>query len=220
MKKIVFLIFSSCTLLVLDVSAQRQNTYFLKNNGEYVNKADSADFIRIVKEPGKGSTLYPTEEFYVSGHRKSYGYSSRIDPPLYEGQFTSFFENDRIKQSANFVRGKMADTVLSYFPNGKRYSSLFYVQSADSTIVYVESVNDFTGAPLVIAGDGEALLYDEDFKYITGKGNFKNGKYDGVWTGERLPLYHIRSKTPVQGRYASISTASFTRGQVSARGGC
>jgi TonB family protein len=184
MKKIVFLVFSSFILLFASVYAQKQNIYFLKKNGYYVKNVDSADFIRIVQEPEKGSTLYPTKEFYKSGPRKSYGYSSRIDPPLYEGQFLSFFENGKKKQYIKYVNGKITDTTYNYFPNGEMYSALFYTPSGDSSIVYVKSVNDSTGTALVTDGNGHAVFYDEDFEYITGKGNVKNGRYDGEWTGE------------------------------------
>jgi TonB family protein len=184
MKKITFLIFISLILLCVQVSAQKQNVYLLKNNGDYVKNSDSADFIRTVEEPEKGSDLYPTKEFYISGKRKSYGYSSRIDPPLYEGSYLSFFENGIKKHYRVYVKGKITDTTYNYFSNGKVYSTLFYKQSGDSSIVYFKSVNDSTGAAMVTDGNGYAVLYDEEFKYITGKGNVKNGKYDGEWTGE------------------------------------
>ncbi|MBG6234729.1 antitoxin component YwqK of YwqJK toxin-antitoxin module [Pedobacter sp. CAN_A7] len=184
MKYFVFLLFSSLLFVGLHVSAQKKNVYLLKNNGDYVKNADSADFIRSVEEPEKGSNLYPTKEFYMNGTRKSYGYSSKIDPPLYEGTFLSFFENGKKKQYKNYVKGKIIDTAFNYFPNGKVYSTLLYKPSGDSSIVYVKGVNDSTGAAMVTDGNGYAVLYDEDFKYITGKGNVKNGKYDGEWTGE------------------------------------
>jgi len=184
MKKNIFLLCAACMLLVLRVSAQRQNTYYLKNNGDYVKKADSADIIRLVHEPEKGSTLYPTKEFYKSGQRKSYGHSIKIDPPSYEGPFIAFFENGTRKQFLKYDKGRIVDTAYNYFPNGKLYSSLFYKLSGDSSLVYVKSVNDSTGAATVTDGNGYAVLYDADFKYVTGKGNVKNGKYDGEWTGE------------------------------------
>jgi TonB family protein len=184
MKKLVFLLVFGCTLVCLKASAQRQNTYFLKNNGDFVSRIDSADFIRVVQEPAKKSTLFPTNEFYTNGHKKSYGYSLNIDPITYEGQYISFYDNGAKKQFINYQHGRMVDSVFSYFPNGKLYSSMFYVQSGENSIVYVNSVKDSTGANLVTAGNGHAVLYDADYKYITGKGNVKNGKYDGVWTGE------------------------------------
>jgi TonB family protein len=194
MKKTPFVLFISSLLLTLNVSAQRQNTYFLKNNGDYVTKMDSADFIRIVQEPEKGSTLYLTKEFYASGNKKSYGYSHSIDPPTYEGQYISFFEKGMKKQIIKYLHGKMTDSVFSYFPNGKLYTSLFYTPTGDSSMVDVESVKDSTGAVLVTKGNGYAVLYDEDFKYITGKGNIKNGKYDGEWTGELRTTDTLRYK--------------------------
>jgi TonB family protein len=194
MKKTLFVLFIGCLLLTLNVSAQRQNTYFLKNNGDYVTKMDSADFVRIVQEPAKGSTLYLTKEFYASGNKKSYGYSLSIDPPVYEGQFISFFEKGMKKQVIKYSHGKIIDSVFSYFPNGKPYTSLFYKPTGDSSIVYVESVKDSTGAVLATEGKGHAVLYDEDFKYITGKGNIKNGKYDGEWIGELRTTDTLRYK--------------------------
>jgi TonB family protein len=202
MKKNALLVFFTCILLALNVSAQRQNTYFLKNNGDYVSKADSADFIRIVQEPEKGSTLYFVKEFYISGNKKSYGHSAMIDPPMYEGQYISFFENGIKKQFINYVHGKIADSVFSYFPNGKLYSSLFYTPTGDniyiengaSSIAYIKTMQDSTGATLVTDGNGPAVLYDEDFTYISGKGMVKNGKYDGAWTGEFRTTDTLRYK--------------------------
>jgi len=194
MKKIVFLLCTSCVLLSLHVSAQRQNTYFLKNNGDYLPNADSADFIRMVQEPEKRSKLYLTKEFYISGKRKSIGYSSRIDPVLYEGRFISFFENGRNKEILNYVKGKITDSAYSHFPNGRLHTSLFYKAVGDSSIVYIKSVRDSTGASLVTDGNGYAVLYDDDFNYIKGKGNVKNGKYDGEWTGELRTTDTLRYK--------------------------
>jgi TonB family protein len=193
MKKIVFLLFS-CILLTLEVSAQRQNTYLLKHNGDYVTKEDSADYVRIVQEPVEGSTLYQVKEYYISGGKKSYGLSSRIDPPLYEGQVISFYQNGIKKQFANYVHGKIADSMYNYFPNGKLYSARFYTQVGDSTIIDVRSVNDSTGVPLVVNGNGHAVFYDENFSYVTGKGNIENGKYNGAWTGELRTSDTLRYK--------------------------
>ena len=194
MKKIVFLIFSSLILLFTSVSAQKQNVYFLKNNGDYLKNADSADFVRMVQEPEKGSKLYLIKEFYISGMRKSVGSSSRIDLPLYEGRFISFYENGRKKQISSYVKGKITDTAYNHFPNGNLHSTLYYEQSGDSSIVYVKSVHDSTGAAMVTDGNGYALLYDEVFKYVTGKGSVKNGKYDGEWTGELRTTDTLRYK--------------------------
>jgi TonB family protein len=184
MKKIVFLLCSACVFLSLNVFAQKQNTYYIKNNGDYVTTLDSADFIRVVREPEKGSKLYPTNEYYLTGEKKSYGNSSLIDPAFYEGQYVSFYKNGMKKKFMNFVRNKVVDSVFSYFSNGKLYSSSFYSAIGDSSVIYLRTLNDSTGTTLVQDGNGRAVVYDEDFKYVTGTGNVKNGRYDGEWTGE------------------------------------
>ena len=183
MKKLSFL-FSILLLAVISVSAQRLNTYFIKNNGEYVTKTDSADFYRVVQEPAKGSALYLTKEFYKNGVRKSVGYSSEIDPPKYEGKYSTYFENGKIRQVANYVKGKISDTVVNYYPNGNLYSVIIYQPSQTGPPTSIRSVKDSAGRDLVANGNGDAVFYDKNFTYIIEKGVIKNGVRDGVWTGE------------------------------------
>lgn len=183
LKKSGLLIFSVCCLS-LNAAAQKRTAYFMKNGGELVGNADSADFIRIVEEPEKKSSLYYVQELYKSGKKKSLGYSSTIERPKYEGQFVSFFENGRRKQFISYSGGKIVDSVYSYFPNGQLYSTVYYKQLKDSTIMSFQTCNDSTGRALVTNGNGNAVIYDDDFKYITGKGKITKGEYDGTWTGE------------------------------------
>lgn len=181
MKKSALLLFIA-SLLFLNAIAQKQNTYFLKNNGRYLSALDSADYIRIVREPEKGSSLYLTKEFYPNENSKSIGYSSRIDPPQYEGQFRSFYINGNEKQVLNYAAGKIIDTAYTYYPNGKLYSSVAYSQKGDS-VVYIKMIRDSAGKDLVINGNGRAVYYDSDFRYIREEGNVKNGRPDGNWSG-------------------------------------
>jgi antitoxin component YwqK of YwqJK toxin-antitoxin module len=194
MKSIVLLLFTICILMGQNVFGQKQNVYYIKSDGSYVSKAESADFIRIVQEPEKGSSLYPTKEYYKSGHKKSYGNSNAIDPPVYEGRFMSFFENGMRKQLKNYVNGKWVDSVVSYFPNGKLHSSVLYKQSGDSSIIFIKEVRDSAGTSMVTDGNGYAVLYDEYFNYISEKGTIKDGKYDGEWTGELRGIDTLRYK--------------------------
>lgn len=181
MKKFALLLFIAC-LLFLNAIAQKQNIYFLKNNGKYTGTLDSADYIRIVREPEKGSSLYLTKEFYPNQTSKSVGYSRRIDPPEYEGQFRSFYINGNEKQVLNYAAGKIIDTAYTYYPNGKLYSSVAYSQKGDS-VVYIKIVRDSAGKNLVINGNGRAVYYDSDFRYVREEGNVKDGRPDGNWSG-------------------------------------
>jgi TonB family protein len=183
MNKATFLFF--CFILMfISANAQRQNRYFLKNNGQYVKLRDSADYLRIVQEPDQGSELYKINEYYLDGSNKTIGLSSKIDPPVYEGQYTSYYNNGKKKMLANYSKGKLTDTAHTYYPNGNLYTVICYTIGPDGkSLTYIKNVKDSTGKDLVVNGEGECGFYDPGFKEITEKGSIKNGQYDGVWKG-------------------------------------
>lgn len=173
-------------LLLISVygAAQRQNLYFLKNNGNYVKLRDSADYLRIVKEPEEGSELYIVSEHYLDGATKSMGYSSKIDPPMYEGQYISYYKDGRKKMVGSYKKGKLVDTAYHYYPNGNLYRVTGYSAKGDiNGPAYIKTVKDSTGKDLVVDGNGECVFYDGGFRYVTERGKIKNGLYDGEWIG-------------------------------------
>lgn len=184
MNKIRFLILIF-VFISLGSAAQRQNLYFLKNSGQYVKLRDSADYLRIVKEPEEGSELYGVTEHYLDGTTKSAGYSSKIDPPVYEGQYISYYKNGKKRFMGIYKKGKLIDTAYSYYPNGSLYTVTGYSLTADNQILrYIKSVKDTTGKDLVTNGNGECVFYDSEFKGISERGRIKNGLYEGEWLGE------------------------------------
>lgn len=186
-----FLFFTLCCLF-LTVSAQRKNTYFIKNNGNRVTERDSADFIRHVIEPDPGSELYKVKEYYLDGTVKSTGFSSKIDPPLYEGPHSTFYPNGNLKETTHFIKGHQTDTTTSYYPDGKLYSISIYRLTPEQAkqLLWVApdeqilTVKDTTGKDLVMNGNGEYIGYDNDFKEILERGQLKDGLHEGVWTGK------------------------------------
>ena len=92
--------------------AQRQNVYFLKNDGRYVEQRDSADYIRIVREPDSGAVYYNVFEFYPKGSRKFIGKSSKIEILDLEGQGIDFFPNGLKKTVANYKDNKLTGACL------------------------------------------------------------------------------------------------------------
>src|SRR5476651_550533 len=94
-------------LAITTCFAQRQNVYYLKNNGKYVQSKDSADYIRVVREPDSGATLYNVFEFYKNGKQRFIGKSAKIEPLAPEGQFISFYDNGKKKEMGIYQEGSL-----------------------------------------------------------------------------------------------------------------
>jgi TonB family protein len=177
------------TFVVTFTFAQRQNVYYLKNSGKYVDNRDSADYIRVISEPDSGTTNYNIKEFYKSGKPKLIGKSSRIDPPLLEEQCITYFPSGKKKELASYKEGRLSGDVYDYYPNGTLYSAKHYVSSkgnpgsqigVDYTILLC---NDSTGKALLTDSNGYYLGYDNDFKRVEEEGAVKSGLKDGEWKG-------------------------------------
>lgn len=169
-------------MICVGLSAQRQNRYFLKNNGDYVKEREQADYLRIVKEPEDGTALYVVNEYYLDGSNKSEGYSSKIDPPIYEGKFISYYANGHKKQLGTYQKGKFVDTVYHYFPNGRLYTAVFYATEQEKLPRYM-TVKDSTGIELTRGGVGKYMVYSSDFKKLLEQGQMLNGLKEGMWKG-------------------------------------
>lgn len=183
MKKSALLLFITC-LLFLNAVAQKRDIYFFKNNGDTVSMLDSADYFRVVQEPEEGSSLYSTKEFYSNKKIKSIGYSSRIYPPVYDGQYMSFYMNGNKKQVLNYANGKIIDIKYDYYPNGRLYCSLDFGPESTSPTRLIKTMKDSTGKELVTEGNGHAVYYERDFRHIREEGDIKNNKPEGKWSGE------------------------------------
>jgi len=181
-----------CLLLSITAFAQKQNVYYMKNDGRQVSTTDSADFIRVISEPDSGSTLYNWKEYYPSGKVKLIGKSSHINPPVAEDQCVTFFPSGKRKEVATYKTGAKTGEIFNYYPNGTLYtvkqvtpvSKVLY--DAINQEYIISSTNDSTGKALVVDGNGYYLGFDDEFKYIAEEGNLKAGLRDGDWKGQEI----------------------------------
>jgi TonB family protein len=182
-----FASFIACFLVINAFAQKKQNVYFLKDNGKYVNNSDSADFTRIVQEPDSGSVLYNVLDYYPNGNLKMLGKSSTIDPIKLEGMAVSYYPNKKKKQVASYQKGLFAGIVYDYYPNGKLYRSVEFEQVETNpnflSAETIKNVFDSTGTVLVKDGNGHYPVFDDAYKEILEEGNIKNGKRDSVWKG-------------------------------------
>ena len=165
--------------------AQRQNVYFLKNNGKYVTVRDSADYIRIVRAPDSASVLYNVFEFYLNGNKKLIGKSTAIDPPKYDGSCATYYPDGKREAVINYKNGSKTGNDMEFYPNGKLYLEITYPDKNIPGVDYlIKTNNDTLGNALVTDGNGYYKGYNDKFTYIEEEGNVKNGKRDGQWKGD------------------------------------
>ncbi|RYE28562.1 MAG: TonB family protein [Sphingobacteriaceae bacterium] len=189
--KFNYAVFIGCFWVMNSIAQKKQNVYFLKDNGQYVNIRDSADFTRIVQEPDSGSVLYNVMEYYPNGNIKLIGKSSAVNPVKLEGQMVRFYPDKNKKQVAYYENGYISGAVYDYYPNGKIYRALEYIDDKNRSMELkrmgkeelVHTVYDSTGTELVKNGNGNYLVYNEDFKLVEEQGDVKDGKRNGSWKG-------------------------------------
>jgi TonB family protein len=189
--------------------AQRQNVYFLKNNGQYVDVRDSADYIRVVREPDSASVLYNVSEFYLNGKQKLVGKSVTIDPPKYDGQCAVYYANGKRKSLINYKKGVITGEDFEFYPNGKPYLELTYPDDKQTKThefgseYLIQSNIDSLGNALVTDGNGYYKEYDDKFSYIEEEGNVKSGKRDGQWKGIYKNVHTTFTETYDNGKLIS-----------------
>lgn len=164
--------------------AQKQETYFLKNDGSIVASIDNADYTRVVTLPEKKSKAYLVTDNYKSGKRKLEGAAISINPLIFDGEVTSYFESGAKKAVNKYNGGSLIGEQQEFFPNGKLYIAENHLSAKEKpfpTNVYIISNYDSLGTALVTNGEGKFKRYDANFKQIAEEGNVKGGKPDGEW---------------------------------------
>jgi len=168
-------------------SAQRQNVYFLKNSGRYVKTKDSADYIRVIREPDSASSLYNVLEYYKNGSRKLVGKSSTINPIRFEGPCVIFYPNGHKKNITSYVYGLKSGDEYCFYPNGKLYLTEARPENPDRNHYderyLIKESNDSLGTPGVVNGSGYFKGFAADSTEVYEEGPVKNGKKDGAWKG-------------------------------------
>ncbi|MFB9844872.1 energy transducer TonB [Mucilaginibacter ginsenosidivorans] len=157
--------------------------YYFKNDGRLVAEKDSADYIRVLSPPdSEEPNFFNIHDFYMNGKPKLVGKS--LMPGLEikkQGTFIEYFENGHRKSIKNYDNGGVTGDEIHYYPNGKMYYISHYDKDIKDDII--TEAKDSTGASLAENGKGIWIQYDDDFKFVTGKGPIVNGLKEGEWEG-------------------------------------
>jgi antitoxin component YwqK of YwqJK toxin-antitoxin module len=166
--------------------AQKQNVYFFKNNGTEVTVRDSADYIRILREPDSGAVNYKITEYYKDGKPKLVGESSTVEPLTFENQQVAYYPNGKRQSIENFKGGKLTEA-YSYYPTGRLQAVREYPDSLAKENQFENHVlvtyNDTTGKAIIVNGEGYFAGYDPEAVQRYNEGKIAYGKREGEWKG-------------------------------------
>ncbi len=166
--------------------AQKQNVYFLKFDGTEVHTRDSADVIRIVREPDSGAVNFKVLEYYKKGQVRLTGESLTVEPLTFEGSAISYYPNGKRMSIEVFDHG-VKKTSYTYYPNGKPQAVREYPETMAGANIYknytLTTYNDTTGKAQVTNGNGDFAGFEIDMAERYAEGKIVNGKREGVWKG-------------------------------------
>jgi antitoxin component YwqK of YwqJK toxin-antitoxin module len=163
---------------------------FLRVFGEYTIKVMSlyeADYYRLILPPDSGDNRYNIKEYYKGGKLKLVGklYSAASfrdrtsATATYDGECISYFPNGVKSSVSHYKNGNKDGIEYLFYPNGKPYCSMKYVQEK-STMYYWEWY-DADGNELCKDGKGKWVTYFDDYKTIKLEGQVADGEMDGEW---------------------------------------
>jgi TonB family protein len=171
---------------------QRQNVYFLKNNGTEVSVKDSADFIRIIAEPDSGTVYFKLTEVYPDGKKKAIGTLSGYNPLFYEGPYVSYYTNGKPETRVNYKKNDRIGLGYEFYRNGKLKAIKDYPEPTQDFWAYLEPklifFADSTGAELVKNGNGHFIskYLFQNIDEVIEKGDYSDGLKVNTWTFKYL----------------------------------
>jgi len=203
----------------------RQNVYFLKNNGRQVAVRDSADFIRIIREPDSGSVNYQINEYFANGNPKLTGHTSALTSVKLEGQCVTFHKNGNKSAVLNYSKGQLIGPQFHYYANGKLQEERNYPEKTTDKAALIEyqyalmNYADSAGNYSVKDGSGtykltkKTIIKKKPNTWIS-EGEIKNGIKQGIWkTSANNDSIRLVENFD-QGKFIS-GTATFANGEVS-----
>jgi hypothetical protein len=164
-----------------------------KNGFVKVDTREQCDFYRIITSPVPPDTHYSVKDFYSTGELKLTGMvSERLftggGELALDGDCTTYFKAGGKQSIVQYKEGYKNGKESLFYPNGKLYAIIKYIPITGYS--YAKGISwdcyDLNGTMICKEGNGNWLIYNNDFKSLIIEGPMKKGEKNGDWRGECL----------------------------------
>ena len=165
-------------------------------------------YYRIVNEYYSDRDFYIINDFYKSGVLQMIGKSKDKDQVRLEGQTIFYYENGNKKSTCNYEAAKKSGKEFAWYESGA------IKLEAEHIIAEDKKTNDYrllqfwdtNSKQTVIDGNGiyenaEDLEANDTSASFSEKGEIKNGKRNGIWTGKSTKFNTTYTESYVNGKF-------------------
>ena len=210
MKSIFILIFSLAATFTF--AQKKQNTYYFDANDDITFIKEKVSYFRVIQEPGAGSPYFIMQEFYNDNTIKRLGLVSSYEPNLkFEETLISYFPNGKKSSVENYKNNKLINFAYQYYHNGKikeqrDYLDYLDVSLKDAFFKYKTiQVLDSSGRKL-LDENGSGIINIFDINSDSEAGAYVNGIKDGIWTSYNSVLNEQYEDVYTDGKYIKGKT--------------
>lgn len=155
--------------------------YNLDSLGYPTNKKDYK-YIRVVTNYNDQPNLFIFTDYYKSEKIKMKAISTNMYEPNYEGKRFDYYENGNKKSEGEYKKNKINGKLIEWYENGNKKSEKIIRVDPKTSFSHSQIIQfwDEKNEQKVVDGNG---FFEETINGTTEKGEIKNSKKQGAWTG-------------------------------------
>lgn len=174
------------TLLLASIALYSQNiqpTRYNLDSLHYPTTKDDYKYIRIVENYKDQPNLFIFTEYYRSGKLSMKAISTNKEEPKFEGPRIDYYENGNKKRETEYKKNQINGKQVEWYENENKKSEKIIKTDPKTleTVTQIVQYWDKNNEQKVIDGNG---FYEETNGVASEKGEIKNSKKQGVWTGK------------------------------------
>ncbi len=191
----LFTIIASYSQIIEPTRFNLDSLGYPTNNKDY-------KYIRVVENYKNQPNLFIFTEYYKSGKVKMKAISTNKDEPKFEGPKIEYYENGNKKRETEYIKNQINGKQIEWYDNQKQKFEKNIqtdLKSLKQTIQIIQYWNE-NNEQKVVDGNG---FYEESTNGTTEKGEIKNGKKHGAWTGSVKSTKSTFTETYENGEFIS-----------------